>query len=155
MSKVLYSATLLEQHIFNEKARGRAWLRGETNTTPTPVTILPLGSILDAPSKKICHTSSFEVMLASTELSQILPKLTFFSFSLGRLSCVTTFVVGSPSIFGSKGLKFLSWFLSFFGLFDKLFLSVVLDNSHTDFYLVEKVVPKCLEQYRQRHVCWA
>jgi len=64
MSKALYSATLLEQGFVSENARGRTWLSGKTNITPTPVIIFPFELVLDAPSKNICHTSLLEVMLA-------------------------------------------------------------------------------------------
>jgi len=60
----MHSATLLEHGSINEKARGRMWSFGETNTTPTPMTILPIGPVLDAPSKNICHTLSLEIILA-------------------------------------------------------------------------------------------
>jgi len=32
---------------------------------------------------------------------------------------------------------------------------VSLGDSHANFHLVEKVMPTCLKQYRQRHVCRA
>jgi len=71
ISKVLYSATLLEHGSVNEKARGRTWLYGKTNTTPTAAIILPLELVLDAPSKNICYTLSVEVMLASMTSSEM------------------------------------------------------------------------------------
>ena len=63
MRKALYSAILLQGSI-NENERGRTWFSGETNTTPTPAMILPIGLVLDALSKNICHTSSPKVILA-------------------------------------------------------------------------------------------
>ena len=69
ISRVLYSATLLEQGVVNENAREKTWFCGETNTTPTPAIILPLGPILDAPSKNICHTSSSKIAAVNTDLN--------------------------------------------------------------------------------------
>jgi len=55
ISRALYSATLLEQGVVNENARERTWLHGKINTIPTSTIILPLGPVLDSPSKNICQ----------------------------------------------------------------------------------------------------
>jgi len=60
MSRALYYATLLEHDSINKNALGRTWFCGEINTTPTPAIVLPLGVVLDALSKNICHISSPE-----------------------------------------------------------------------------------------------
>jgi len=44
---------------------------GEINITPSPVTILPFGPVLDVSSKNIYNTSSLEIMLASMTSSRI------------------------------------------------------------------------------------
>ena len=69
MNNALYSATLLKQDSVNKNARERTWFSGKTNTTPILVIILPVGPVLDAPSKNICYTSSPEVILTSITLS--------------------------------------------------------------------------------------
>src|SRR3954463_10153927 len=59
MSWALYSATLLEQDLVRENARGMIWFWGEMNTTLTPATSPARGIVRDAPSKYICQTAGW------------------------------------------------------------------------------------------------
>jgi len=65
-----------------------------------------------------------------------------FSFGLVRLGCVSSFVVDPP-------------FVSYLSLFHKLFLGISFNSFHTNFYLIKKVMPTCLEQHGQGYMCRA
>ena len=67
------------------------------------------------------------------------------NIGIRRFNLIMTFVVGSPN---GGGLKFFSRFLNYLS-----FLCVGLDDHHSNFHLVEEVMPACLEQHGQRHTC--
>jgi len=79
----------------------------------------------------------------------------FFPFRLGRLGCITPFGTNSLFVLGHRRLELFSWFLSYLCLFDKFLLDIGFNNSHTNFYSVEKIVTTCLKQRGQGHACGA
>jgi len=77
---------------------------------------------------------------------QLLHKHGFFPFYLGRLCHFSSsFIIYTPFPFRYGRFKLFSQLLSYFSLFNQLFLSVGFNSSHANLYLVQKVVPICLQ----------
>jgi len=70
-----------------------------------------------------------------------------FPFGLGRLSGISPLVVDTPLVLGHWGLKFLSRFLGYLSLFNKLFSHMVFENSHTNIHPVEEVVSARMKRH--------